>query len=180
PKLVRADGSVDLACRRSFPTPSVAFYRLTGLARLFPRSRRFGRYNLTYLDHDTEGEVDAVSGACMLVRRETIMEAGLLDERFFMYGEDLDWAYRIKAHGWRIRYNPKVRVLHHKGEASRQTSQRATVAFFRAMHLFYAKHYREETFFGLDWLIVAGIYGRMAWALVKNALRPRGQRRVAA
>ncbi len=179
PKLVRGDGSLDLACRRSFPTPSVAFYRMAGLSRLFPKSRRFGRYNLTYLDSDEETEVDALTGACMLVRREAIEDVGLLDERFFMYGEDLDWAYRIKSLGWTIRYNPKVVVLHYKGEASRQSSERATVAFYRAMHLFYAKHYRGKSFPGVDWAILAGIYGRMAWSLAKNALRPPEQRRVA-
>jgi GT2 family glycosyltransferase len=178
PKLVRPDGSLDLACRRSFPTPSVAFYRLVGLTRLFPRSRRFGRYNLTYLDPDVETEVDALAGAFMLVRREAVDTVGLLDEGFFMYGEDLDWAYRIKEQGWRIRYNPKVAVLHHKGESSRQSSTRATVAFFRAMRRFYGKHYRRDTFVLLDWLIIATIYGRLAWALLRNALRPPARRRV--
>jgi GT2 family glycosyltransferase len=178
PKLVREDGSLDLACRRTFPTPSVSFYRMAGLSRLFSRSRRFGRYNMTYLDPDEEADVDALSGACMLARREAVEHAGLLDERFFMYGEDLDWALRIKSAGWRIRYNPKVVVLHHKGEASRQSSERATVAFYEAMYLFYAKHYRGETPLPLDWLIVAAIYGRMAWSLARNALRPPEQRRV--
>lgn len=178
PKLVRADGSLDLACRRSFPSPAVAFYRLSGLSRLLARSPRFGRYNLTYLDPDQETEVDAISGAFMLVRREAIEEIGLLDERFFLYGEDLDWAYRMKEHGWGIRYNPAVTVVHYKGEASRQSSRRATVAFFRAMHLFYEKHYRAGTVFILDWLIVAAIYARMGWSLLCDALRPPALRRV--
>lgn len=178
PKLVRPDGSLDLACRRSFPSPSVSFYRMLGLSRVFPGSRRLGRYNLTYLRPDVETEVDAVSGAFMLVRREAIEEVGLLDERFFMYGEDLDWAFRMKEQGWRIRYNPRVVVLHHKGESSRQVSQRATVAFFQAMWLFYGKHYRAGTFFALDWLIRLGILSRLGWALLRNALRPPEKRRV--
>jgi GT2 family glycosyltransferase len=151
---------------------------MVGLSWLFPRSRRFGRYNLTYLDPDMEADVDALSGACMLVRREAVERVGLLDERFFMYGEDLDWAFRIKKGGWRIRYNPKVSVLHYKGEASRQSSERATVAFYQAMHLFYAKHYRARSRLGLDRVIVASIYGRMAWSLARNALRPANRRRV--
>jgi hypothetical protein len=179
PKLVRADGSLDLACRRSFPTPEIAFYRICGLSRLFPGSRRFGRYNLTYLDPDVETEVDALTGAFMLLRREAIEQVGLLDEQFFMYGEDLDWAYRLKEHGWQIRYNPTVTVLHHKGESSRQSAAHATVAFYRAMHLFYAKHYRARTGFILDWLILGAIYGRLGWSLVRNALRPSEERRVA-
>lgn len=178
PKLLRADGSLDLAGRRSFPNPTVAFYRLTGLSRAFPRSKRFGRYNLSFLDPEQEADVDAVSGAFMLVRREAIAQVGLLDERFFMYGEDLDWAYRMKERGWRIRYNPSVTVVHYKGESSRQSSRKATVAFFRAMHHFYAKHYRDGTFFALDWLIVCAIYARMGWSLLRDALRPAHLRRV--
>ena len=92
PKLLLPDGSLDLACRRSFPTPEVAFYRMIGLSRLFPRHPRFARYNLTFLDENCETEVDAVVGACMLVRTSVVREVGLLDETFFMYGEDLEGA----------------------------------------------------------------------------------------
>jgi hypothetical protein len=178
PKLVRADGSLDPACRRGFPDPKTAFYRLSGLSRIFHRSERFGRYNLTYLDPDEDADVDAISGAFMLVRRQVIDQVGVLDDRFFMYGEDLDWAYRMKEQGWRIRYNPLVTVVHFKGESSRQASRSATVAFFRAMHLFYEKHYRAQTFFALDWLIIATIYVRLTWALLLDWLRPPALRRV--
>ncbi|MBI4504349.1 MAG: glycosyltransferase family 2 protein, partial [Chloroflexi bacterium] len=108
PKLVRPDGSLDLACRRSFPTPEIALYRMLGLSHRFPRSRRFARYNLTYLDPDQPAEVDAVVGACMAIRGAALRQVGLLDERFFMYGEDLDLAYRLKQAGWRVRYDPSV------------------------------------------------------------------------
>lgn len=178
PKVLMPDGRLDQACRRGFPTPSAAFYRLFGFSQLFPRSRRFGRYNLTYLDPDVDTEVDSVMGAFMLVRREAMEEVGLLDEDFFMYGEDLDWAYRMKESGWTIRYNPRVTVLHAKGASSRQRSQRTTLAFYRSMHLFHAKHFRAGTFPPLNWLIVAAIYLRMLWSLGKNALRPAEARRV--
>ncbi|HOV47163.1 MAG: glycosyltransferase family 2 protein [Anaerolineae bacterium] len=157
PKLVRPDGSLDLACRRSFPSPEVSFYRMVGLSRLFPQSRRFGRYNLTYLDPDEEAEVDSVVGAFMLVRREAIVQVGLLDESFFMYGEDLDWAFRIKQAGWRILYTPQVTVLHVKRAASRQ-SPRARVEFWRAMEIFYRKHYAAETPWPLHVLILTAIW----------------------
>ena len=91
PRLVLPSGELDLACRRSLAFDAF-IYRMLGLSRLFPRSRRFGQYNLTYLSPEVETEVGAVVGACMLVRREAIAQAGLLDEAFFMYGEDLDWA----------------------------------------------------------------------------------------
>ncbi|MGC9397671.1 MAG: glycosyltransferase family 2 protein [Anaerolineae bacterium] len=156
PKLVRPDGSLDLACRRSFPSPEVSFYRMTGLARLFPRSRRFGRYNLTYLDPDEMTEVDAVVGAFMWVRAEAMAEVGLLDEAFFMYGEDLDWAYRIKSAGWKIYYYPEITVLHVKRAASRK-SARAQVEFWRAMEIFYHKHYAAQTPFWLHYLILGAV-----------------------
>lgn len=144
PRLVLPDGSLDLACRRSFPTPKVSFYRMVGLSRLFPRSRRFGRYNVTYLDSNQIAEVDSVVGAFMLVRAEAILQAGLMDGQFFMYGEDLDWAFRIKAAGWKVYYNPAVTVLHVKRAASRHSS-RAHVEFYRAMDIFYRKHYAAQT-----------------------------------
>ncbi|MSQ24361.1 MAG: glycosyltransferase family 2 protein [Chloroflexi bacterium] len=178
PKIVLPDGRLDLACRRAFPTPAVAFYRLSGLSRLFPRSARFGRYNFTYLDPDEEAEVDSVVGAFMLVRREAVEQVGLLDERFFMYGEDLDWAYRMKGEGWHIRYNPRVKVVHQKGASSRQASQRTTVAFYRSMYLFHQKHFSRSTWAPFNWLIVSAIYLRMIWSLARNALRPPGARRV--
>ncbi len=179
PKLVRQDGRLDMACRRSFPSPAVSFYRLSGLSKLFPRHPRFGRYNLTYLDPDVVTEVDSVVGAFMLVRGEAIQQAGILDERFFMYGEDIDWAYRIKELGWRAFYYPRVQVLHYKGESSKQRSRAATIAFYRAMKLFYVKHYRSHTFFLLNWLIEGGIWLLLGWAMLRNALRPRDRRGVA-
>jgi hypothetical protein len=174
PRLVREDGSLDLACRRSFPAPSAFFYRVLGLSKLFPKSRRFGRYNLTYLDPDELTEVDSVVGAFMLVRAEAIHQVGLLDESFYLYGEDLDWAYRIRKAGWKIYYNPQITVLHVKG-ASTKHSRRARYEFYRAMYIFYRKHYAATTPFWLHWLIIAGIVLRgsiaMLGEIAKSAFR---------
>jgi GT2 family glycosyltransferase len=156
PKLVRLDGSLDKACRRSFPTPESSLWHLMRLDKLFPRSRRFARYDLSYLDPDVVTQVDAVVGAFMLVRREAILQAGLLDETFFMYGEDLDWARRITDAGWQVWYNPAVTVTHVKEAASRH-SDRARVEFYRALLIFYDKHYKATTPFWLDWLIRGGV-----------------------
>ena len=155
PRLVLPNGELDLACRRSLAFEAFV-YRILGLSRLFPRSRRFGQYNLTYLSPDVETEVGAVVGAFMLVRREAISRAGLLDEKFFMYGEDLDWAYAIHQAGWQVRYNPAVSVLHVKRAASRQ-SHRAQIAFHEAMLYFYRKHYAGRISPVLGGLVVAGI-----------------------
>jgi len=178
PRLVRADGSLDMACRRSFPTPEVSFYRIVGLSKLFPNSRRFASYNLTYLDEHELAEVDSVVGACMMVRREAMEQAGLLDETFFMYGEDLDWAYRIKQRGWSVYYNPAATVLHYKRESARQRPVKTITEFYRAMLIFHRKHYAGSTFFLLNWLIVAGIYLRGGLALFVNRLRPREENMV--
>jgi GT2 family glycosyltransferase len=179
PQLLLPDGSLDLACRRSFPTPAVAFYRMVGLARLFPRSRRFGRYNLTYLDPDVETEVDAVVGACMLLRTSVIREVGLLDEQFFMYGEDLDWAYRIKQYGWRIVYYPAVHVLHYKRASSSRRAVASIRAFYQAMRIFHRKHFAATTPALLNRLIETGITIKEIVALGNNFIHPptaRGRR----
>lgn len=173
PKLMLMDGTLDKACRRSFPTPEVSFYRLIGLSKLFPRSRLFGRYNMTYLDIDQQTEVDSVVGACMLVRAEALTLAGLLDEQFFMYGEDLDWCLRIKQQrapsgvAYRVMYVPSVTVQHVKRAASRK-SARAQYEFDRSMWLFYRKHYQRNTFFVMDWIVKFGLAWRGGTKLMRE------------
>lgn len=179
PRLVREDGSLDRACRRSFPTPEVAAYRLSGLSRLFPKSSRFGRYNLTYLPPDVTTQVDAVVGAFMLIRGEALAQVGLLDEQFFMYAEDLDLCYRIKQRGWQVWYNAGVTVLHYKGQSSRQRSTFANVKFFETMRLFHDKHFKQQTFFLVNWLIYAAISLMGGWAVLRDRLRPTERRGVA-
>jgi N-acetylglucosaminyl-diphospho-decaprenol L-rhamnosyltransferase len=178
PKLLLGDGSLDLACRRSFPTPEIAFYRMTGLARLFPRSPRFGRYNMSHLDPDLQTEVDAVVGACMLVRGAVVREVGLLDESYFMYGEDLDWAYRIKQYGWKVMYVPSVTVHHFKRASSRQRPFGSIHAFHAAMRIFHRKHYAATTPAPLNALIELGITLKEVWGIGSNLLRPPAARRV--
>ncbi len=169
PRLLLPDGTLDKACRRSFPTPEVSFYRLTGLSKLFPRSRRFGRYNMTFLDEQMQADVDSVVGACMLVRADAIERAGLLDEQFFMYGEDLDWCLRIKSlplpdpprkgegvRNYRVVYFPGV-IVHHVKRAASRKSKKAQYEFQRAMWLFYRKHYRDHTNALTDAFVRAGL-----------------------
>jgi N-acetylglucosaminyl-diphospho-decaprenol L-rhamnosyltransferase len=156
PKLVLPTGRLDLACRRSFPTPEVSLWRMIGFSRLFPKSRVFARYNLTYLDENETAEVDSVVGAFMVVRREVIEQVGLLDESFFMYGEDLDWCKRIKEAGWTVMYYPQVCILHIKRASSRQ-SKRARIEFVRAFLTFYNKHYRKWTPWWMHTAVLFGI-----------------------
>ncbi|HYY89263.1 MAG TPA: glycosyltransferase family 2 protein [Chloroflexota bacterium] len=178
PKLLRPDGSMHLACRRSFPTPEVAFYRIAGLSRLFPTSRRFARYNLTYADPDLALEVDSVCGACLLIRRAVVERIGLLDERFFLYGEDLDWCLRAREAGWTVRYEPGVVVQHQHGAASRQRALRTTYHFFRAMDLFYRKHYVRRYHPLVTGAVRTAIYGLLALAMCRTLLTSPSRRRV--
>jgi N-acetylglucosaminyl-diphospho-decaprenol L-rhamnosyltransferase len=178
PKLLRPNGSMHLACRRSFPTPSSAFYRLSGLARLFPSSPRFGQYNLTFIDPDVPIEVDAVCGACMLVRRDVLGQVGLLDERFFMYGEDLDWCLRTRQAGWTVRYEPGVVVHHQHGAASRKRALRTTFHFFRAMDLFYRKHYVRQYNPFVTGAVRVAIYAALGVALCRTLVTSPSHRRV--
>lgn len=172
PKLVLRDGSLDLACRRSFPTPQVSLYRMVGLSKLFPKSKRFGQYNLTYLDENETAQVDSVVGAAMLMRTAALQQTGILDEAFFMYGEDLDLALRIKQKGWNAYYYPGATILHYKRESSKR-SRKAQIEFYRAMYIFYEKHYRATTPFYLDWIVMAGIALKGGLALAPEIFRKR-------
>jgi N-acetylglucosaminyl-diphospho-decaprenol L-rhamnosyltransferase len=170
PRLLLPDGSLDKACRRSFPTPEVSFYRLTKLSKLFPKSKRFNSYNMEYLDERVQTDVDAVVGACMLLRAEAIRAAGLLDEQFFMYGEDLDWCLRVKQNGWRVVYYPDA-IVHHIKRAASSQSAKARYEFQRAMWLFYKKHYARDASKPVDWLVKLGLWARGGNKLLREMRR---------
>lgn len=140
-RILLADGQLDHACKRGFPTPQASLFYFLKLHKLFPYSRYFGQYTLDYISEDSISEVDAITGAFMMVRKETIEEIGLLDEDFFMYGEDLDWCYRIKAAGWKIIYFPEARIIHLKGGSGGRKSRKSIFEFHQSMRLFYDKHY---------------------------------------
>jgi len=143
-KILNPDGSLQLACRRSFPTPWVAFTKIFGLAALFPKSRFFGRYNLTYLSEDETYPVDAVSGSFVMVRREAYEKVGGLDESFFMYGEDLDWCYRIGRAGFGVYYVHTTKIIHFKGESTKRSDIDEISFFYQAMQLFVRKHFSRS------------------------------------
>ncbi|MFH0764962.1 MAG: glycosyltransferase [Calditrichota bacterium] len=157
PKILTRDGGFDVTSKRGFPTPWVAFCRLSGLAFLFPQTKIFGRYNLLYLNPDDAWEVDALAGSCMLVRRETYQQVGGFDEDFFMFGEDIDWSVRIKAAGWEVHYAPVTKIVHFKGESTRRSDIDRDRAFYGAMHLFVAKHFRGRYPRAAHWMIDLGI-----------------------
>ncbi|MBD3244132.1 MAG: glycosyltransferase [Chitinivibrionales bacterium] len=157
PKILNPDGSLQVSCRRSFPTPLVALYRFTGLSKLFPHSRRFGRYNLTYMDADKAAQVDAISGSFMFMPRDVFEEVGGFDERFFMYGEDLDLCQRIHEIGREVWYNPATQIVHFKGKSSAKRAIRSRAAFYEAMIIFSRKYRHLNEVFLPNWLVYIGI-----------------------
>ena len=170
-KILNPDGSLQLACRRSFPTLGTALPKILGLDKLLPNSRIFGRYNLTYLDEDSITDVDAISGSFMLVRRQALEEVGLLDETFFMYGEDLDWCYRFNQAGWKVRYIPTTKIIHYKGESSKFAPFDSYIAFYRAMHVFVKKHFSRRWSALFDIFIRLGIFVRGSVGLIVSLLQ---------
>lgn len=169
-KILNPDGTLQLACRRSYPTPWVALTKMIGLSRLFPRSRLFGRYNLTYLDPDQTCEVEAISGSFMMIQRPVLETVGYLDEDFFMYGEDLDWCYRIHQGGWKVRYFPGTQIVHFKGESSKRSQFDSLRQFYQAMVLFVKKHFRRRYLFLPYWLILGAIWLKAGLSFVKEFL----------
>ena len=157
-KLVLDDGRIDPACHRGFPTPWAAFTYFSGLEKLFPKSRVFSQYHQWYKDLSNVHEIDSPSGAFFMVRGEVINQVGLLDESFFMYGEDLDWAYRIKQAGWKIVFIPDVSVTHLKKRSGRshedRERQRASQRYFyETMLQFYKKHFQQKYSFFISVLV---------------------------
>ena len=138
--MLRTDGTFAPESRRALPTPFVAFCKMSGLSNLFPKSRTFGRYYMQYLDKEETNPIEIISGAYMMLRHKTIKKTGALDEDFFMYGEDIDLSYRILKGGYRNYYLP-LRILHYKGESTNKSSYRYVHTFYRAMQLFFKKHY---------------------------------------
>ncbi|NOZ75931.1 MAG: glycosyltransferase [FCB group bacterium] len=157
PKILNADGTLQPACKRSFPTLSVALPKILGLSSLFPKSRWAGKYNLTYLDENQPHSVDAVSGSCMLVPKTIFHEVGGFDPAFFMFGEDLDLCYRIKTLGKEIHYTPTTQIVHYQGESVKSAPFDSLNAFYTAMIHFSEKHFSRTYSFLTRRLISIGI-----------------------
>jgi GT2 family glycosyltransferase len=176
PRLELADGSLDLACRRGEPTPLTSFYYIFGMSRIFPNSVRLARYNMTFLPETQTADVDSVVGACMLMRGEALQKAGLMDESFFMYGEDLDLNIRIKRQRYRVVYWPEVTVKHLKGTSTRKVPVRMIHAFYDAMIFFHRKHYASQYPAPFNWMVYAGIELVRRYKLLRASLTPHEKR----
>lgn len=170
-KMIDGTGAFLPESKRGLPTPAVAFYKIIGLTRLFPRSRMFGRYHLGHLPENEPARIEILSGACMFLRKVTLDKVGLLDESFFMYGEDIDLSYRITLGGFENWYFPKARIIHYKGESTKKSSVNYVFVFYNAMAIFAKKHFtrRGTDFFSL--LINGSIYLSAAGAIISRFLR---------
>ena len=151
--------------KRGLPTPTVAFYKIFGLSKLFPKSKKFGQYHLGHLNELETNEVDILSGAFMLMRKEALNKVGLLDETFFMYGEDVDLSYRIQKGGYKNYYFPETRIIHYKGESTKKSSVNYVFVFYRAMVIFAEKHFSQKNAKLFSFLINCAIYFRASLAI---------------
>ena len=158
PKIINPSGSFQPQCRRSFPTPFNAFVYLSGLSKLFSKSKLFGQYNLTYLNPDTGMEVDAISGSFIFIRHSLFKEIGGFDKAFFMYGEDLDICARCREHGYKVWYNPETQIIHFLGRSCIKNKIRSRMAFYEAMIIFSKKYRHSYGAFFPGWLITIGAF----------------------
>ena len=164
-KMYNPDGSRAPESRRGLPTPLTSFYKMSGLCARFPKSRRFGRYYMGYLDWEEPARIEVVSGAFCLLRKSALDKVGLLDEDFFMYGEDIDLSYRLLKGGFENWYLPYA-ILHYKGESTQKTSFRYVHVFYQAMLIFFRKHYGHLSFC-ITMPIKAAVYLKALMALAK-------------
>ena len=174
--MLNADGTFAPESRRGLPTPFVAFCKMSGLTKLFPKSRLLGRYYMGYLDANEVNEIEAISGACMMLRRGALDKVGLLDEDFFMYGEDIDLSYRVLKGGYKNYFIP-TRMLHYKGESTAKNSYRYAYTFYQAMRLFFRKHYGHYSFI-ISLPINAATWASTFMAYISNRLRYRKKPKV--
>lgn len=169
-KMVDGKGKFLPESKRSLPIPSVAFYKIFGLSALFKKSKRFGKYHLTYLDENEINKVEVLSGAFMLLRKTALDKVGLLDEDYFMYGEDIDLSYRIAQGGYDNYYFPQTRIIHYKGESTKKSSINYVIVFYKAMQIFAQKHFSANNAKLFNFLISLAICLRAALAIAKRVV----------
>jgi len=150
--LVHPDGRVQ-ASVRGFPEPSAVMWEYLGLARLFPRSRRFGAYRMTWFTYDRIAAVDQPMGTFLMLSRRAVEQVGLMDEQFPVFFNEVDWCYRAKLQGWKIYFHPDVVIIHHGGASTRQVRPQMIWESHRSLQKFYQKHYRQRLPLPIYWLI---------------------------
>lgn len=170
-RMIDGKGNFLPESKRALPTPLVAFYKIFGLSALFPHSRVFGKYHLGYLSQNATHEIEVLAGAFMFVRRQAFDRAGLLDEDFFMYGEDIDLSYRINQAGFKNYYLPDTTIIHYKGESTKKGSINYVLVFYNAMLIFARKHFSRKNIFLFSLLIKLAIYFRAALSISSRIIK---------
>jgi len=165
-KMIDGNGRYLRESKRAFPSPLTAFFKMAGFSKAFPLSPLFSRYYMAHIDIDQIAEIEVLPGAFMFIRKETLEKTGLLDENFFMYGEDIDLSYRIINAGYKIYYYPEVKIIHFKGESSKRSPLNSTILFYRAMLVFSEKHFRGKNKLLFEVLIKPAIYARGTVSLI--------------
>jgi len=172
PKVLSGDGSLQQQCRRRIPTPAAALLYFSGVAKLFPKNPKVAGYLMTAADENQTTEVDAVSGACLMVRRAVLDELHGFDEEYYLYGEDMDFCWRTKLAGWKVVYHPAATITHFGGQGGTGKKRLdATIEWHRAMWIFYRKHRAPRVAFPERALVYSGIALKGALAVALNALR---------
>ena len=167
-KMIDGSGKFLPESKRGLPTYDVAFYKIFGLSKLFPKSKTFGRYHLGFLNENETHPVEILAGAFMLLRRSVLDKIGLLDEDFFMYGEDIDLSYRIIKAGYKNYYFPETRIIHYKGESTKRSSVNYVFVFYNAMIIFAKKHFSKSNASIFSFFIKIAIYLRAGAAIVSR------------
>lgn len=169
-KMIDGKGNYLPESKRGFPSPWVSFFKIFGLTSLFPKSRIFARYYLGHLDKNATNQIDILPGAFMFIKREALNKSGLLDEQFFMYGEDIDLSYRITQAGYNNYYYPECQIIHYKGESTKKGSLNYVLVFYKAMILFAKKHFKSNKASTFIILINLAIYFRALLSIIKRII----------
>ena len=168
-KVILANGELDHACKRGFPSPKASLYYFL---KLYKRNElKYGQYNALHLGEDDIGEVDCLTGAFMLMPKLIFDKVGGLDEDFFMYGEDIDLCYKIKELGYKILYYPEAQIIHYKGGSSKKKRSKVIYDFHQAMWIFYKKHYYKKYNFAVTFLVFIGIWLKYLVQIIKNSFK---------
>ena len=175
PKVLSGDGSLQQQCRRRIPTPMAALFYFTGVAKMFPKNPSVAGYLMTAADENETTEVDAVSGACLMVRRSVLDTLQGFDPEYYLYGEDMDFCWRTKLAGWKVVYFPGAAITHFGGMGGTAKKKiYATIEWHRAMWIFYRKHRAPKAGFPERALVYSGIAVKTAIAVAVNAVRRSG------
>jgi GT2 family glycosyltransferase len=170
-RMIDGKGRILPESKRALPTPKTAFFKISGLSYIFPKSRLFNSYYLGHLDSYETTRADIISGAFMFLRREAVIRTGLLDEDFFMYGEDIDYSYRLKKAGFNNYYYPEIKIIHYKGESTKKENLNVMIFFYKAMNIFVRKHFTNGSFKSFAFMIHLAIFFMAGLSMFKKILK---------